>query len=155
MKLFSKSGALGLLGLLASSLPVWAQETTDQTTPASPDAGVSFHLSGFPALIFFAFWLLMIVSAWKVFTKAGKPGWAIFVPIYNFVVFFQICGRSPWWVLFPIILFVTPFDLAKRFGKGAGFGWGLFFLSPIFYPLLAFSDAKYTGPATAGAPVSA
>ena len=38
------------------------------------------------------------------------------------------------------------FDLAKAFGKGPGFALGLIFLGPIFFPLLAFSDASYQGP---------
>ena len=37
-------------------------------------------------------------------------------------------------------------ELAKCFGKGAGFGLGLALLSPIFFPLLGFGDAKYRGP---------
>jgi len=151
MKLFLKTGAVGLFGLLASALPLLAQ--AEETPPAAtPGDGVNFSVSGpaaiIPMILFFAFFVLLIVSAWKIFTKAGQPGWAIFVPIYSFVIFMRIVGRSPWWILFPIILFVTPFDLAKKFGKSAGFGWGLFFLAPIFYPMLAFSDAKYIGSGT-------
>ena len=34
-------------------------------------------------------------------------------------------------------------DLAKRFGKGNGFGVGLWLLGFIFVPILGFGDATY------------
>ena len=145
MKLFLKTSAVGLLGLLASALPVLAQASETTTTPGAGD-GINVSVSGPAAFIPLLIFVVAIVSMWKIYTKAGQPGWAILIPIYNFVVLMRIVGRSPWWFLFPIILFVVPFDLARKFGKGAGFGWGLFFLSPIFAPILAFSDAKYLGP---------
>ena len=98
-----------------------------------------------------------IISMWKIFVKAGKPGWAILIPFYNTLVELQILGR-PWWFLL-LIIFVPVadfvigikliFDMARVFGKSIGFGFGLLFLSFIFIPILAFSDAKYIGP-TAG-----
>ena len=111
--------------------------------------------------IFLVFMIVMIgisifsiVVGWKIFTKAGEPGWAIFVPIYQTIVYLKICGR-PWWWLFLCMLvfpmFILPFDLAKRFGKGGGFGVGLLLLSVIFYPILAFGSAQYIGD---GAPAS-
>ncbi len=101
-------------------------------------------------LIWFVFIVLMIASLWKLFAKAGKPGWAAIVPIYNLVVLIEIVGRPLWQVL----LFFVPFvnfvmiillnvDLAKRFGKGTGFAVGLIFLPFVFMPLLAFGDAPY------------
>jgi hypothetical protein len=93
---------------------------------------------------------------WKVYTKAGKPGWAVLIPIYNTYVLLEIVGREWWWLLLlfiPIVnivvLIVVLFDLAKSFGKGTGFGFGLLFLSWIFIPILGFGDAKYMGPAAA------
>jgi hypothetical protein len=85
-------------------------------------------------LIVIAICALMIVSVWKVFTKAGKPGWACLIPFYNFIVLLEILNR-PWWWMF----------LAKAFGKKPEFGFGIFFLCFIFYPILAFGDAKYLG----------
>ncbi len=100
------------------------------------------------------FILLMVVSMWKVFTKAGEPGWAAIIPIYNIVVWCKIVGRPIWWVLLVfipcvniIIIFILAIDLAKSFGKGAGFGIGLALLGFIFFPILAFSSAQYVGPA--------
>ena len=110
--------------------------------------------------VFWFFYVAIIVfylaSMWKIFTKAGKPGWAAIIPIYNTLVQLEILGRPWWWLLLmfiPVVNFVIAitiiFDLAKVFGKSTGFGFGLLFLSFIFIPILAFSSAKYVGP-TAG-----
>src|SRR5215213_1016061 len=48
--------------------------------------------------------ILVIAGMWKVFTKAGKPGWAAIIPIYNAVVLLQIAGKPLWWLL----LFFIP-----------------------------------------------
>ena len=87
------------------------------------------------------------------FTKAGQPGWAAIVPVYNLIVLLQIVGRPLWWILLmliPLVNFVIAIlvyiDLAKSFGKSTGFGIGLVFLSFIFFPILGFGDARYIGP---------
>ncbi|TQM78618.1 hypothetical protein FHX81_0891 [Saccharothrix saharensis] len=110
-----------------------------------------------PALIGLAIGIFMIAAVWKVFTKAGQPGWAAIVPIYNLYVQLKIVGRPGWW----LILFIIPFvnvvmalivsiDLAKSFGKGAGFGVvGLFLFGIVGYPVLGFGSATYRGPAAA------
>ena len=100
--------------------------------------------------------VLMVVAMWKMFTKAGKPGWASIVPIYNLVVLFQIVGMNPWLILLSLIPLVgsvamfilsimLAIKLAKAFGKGTGFAVGLIFLGPIFYLILGFGDAQYVG----------
>lgn len=104
-------------------------------------------------LLYMAVIVFYIVCMWKVYTKAGKPGWAAIVPIYNILVQLEIVGR-PWWYL--LLLFIPVvnvvigimilLDLAKVFGKDTGFGIGLILLSFIFIPILAFGDAKYQGP---------
>ncbi|CAG0980496.1 hypothetical protein FLAV_01741 [Flavobacteriales bacterium] len=107
-------------------------------------------------IIYLAIIVLMIASMWKVFTKAGKPGWAAIVPIYNIIVLLQIVGRPTWWIilfLIPIvsliIMIMVMIDVAKSFGKGGGFAAGLILLGIIFWPILAFGDAQYVGPAAA------
>jgi len=107
---------------------------------------------GFGTLLFVGITLLVIAGVWRTFTKAGKPGWACLVPIYNVIVMLQIAGRPAWWFLLlfvPIIniavAFVILFDFAKAFGKGVGFAMGLFFLGFIFYPVLGFGEARYMG----------
>lgn len=98
--------------------------------------------------------LVMIVAWWKVFEKAGQPGWAAFVPIYNIFVFLEIVGRPAWWIILmfiplvnAIVLFVIAMDMAECFGQSRA--WGFFMLGLfgfIGYPLLAFGDAQYSGP---------
>lgn len=96
--------------------------------------------------------ILAIASGWKIFTKAGKPGWAIIIPIYNVIVMLEIVGRPLWW----IILFFIPFvnlvtgiivnvDTARVFGKSTGFAVGLILLPIVFFPILAFGSAQYQG----------
>ena len=107
---------------------------------------------GFSSIIGLLVAVLVIAGMWKVFTKAGKPGWAAIIPIYNTIVLLQIAGKPIWWIVLlfiPIVNFVIAvmvmISLAKAFGKGTGFALGLLFLSPIFIPILGFSDAQYIG----------
>jgi uncharacterized membrane protein YhaH (DUF805 family) len=104
--------------------------------------------------VFFLIWLavlvLVIASLWKIFEKAGKPGWAAIVPIYNIIVLLEIVRKPLWWIvlfLIPCVNFIAAvliaLELAKVFGKSAGFAVGLIFLPFIFYPMLAFGDARY------------
>ena len=103
-------------------------------------------------LIYLAFIIFVIASVWKVFEKAGQPGWAAIIPFYNFYVILKIVGRPGWWLillLIPLVNFVIAIivyiDLAKSFGKSTGFGIGLVFLGFIFFPILGFGDAQYQG----------
>ena len=109
-------------------------------------------IAGAMGLIWLAVVVLMIAALWKIFAKAGKPGWAAIVPIYNIIVLLEIVGRPLWWIvlmLIPfvnlVVSFIVAFDLAKVFGKGAGFALGMIFLFPIFYPILGFGSAQYQG----------
>jgi len=107
-------------------------------------------------IISLAVGLLVVIGMWLIFSKAGKPGWAAIIPLYNIYVLLQVVGRPGWW----LILFFIPFvnlivgilvfvDLAKSFGKSGGYAVGLIFLSFIFIPMLGFGSAKYVGPAAA------
>jgi hypothetical protein len=96
--------------------------------------------------------VLVIAGMWKIFTKAGKPGWAAIIPIYNLIVLLQIAGKPLWWIVLfciPVVNFVAAvmvlISVAKAFGKGTGFAIGMLLLGPIFIPILGFSDAKYIG----------
>lgn len=102
--------------------------------------------------------LLLIVAMWKVFTKAGQPGWASIIPIYNLYIWCKIVGRPGWWIILMLIPFVNIIigiilciDMAKSFGKGAGFGIGLALLGIIFLPILGFGSAQYQGPSASQA----
>ena len=96
--------------------------------------------------------VLIIAGFWKVFTKAGQPGWAAIVPIYNLYILLKIAGKPGWWILLffiplvnLIIAILVAIEVAKAFGKGVGFGLGLAFLGFIFYPILGFGNATYQG----------
>ena len=98
--------------------------------------------------------VLYIAAYWKVYTKAGEPGWGSLIPIYNVYLLCRIAGRPGWWWLLYLIPFVNiaislvvSMDLAKAFSKSSGFGVGLWLLSFIFSPILGFGPAQYTKPA--------
>ena len=104
------------------------------------------------SFIYLILCILVLASYWKVFIKAGEPGWSVLVPIYNLIILLKIVGRPAWWLILmiiPIVGFVITLivyiDLAKKFGKETGFAIGMFFLPFIFIPILAFSDAQYVG----------
>jgi hypothetical protein len=126
-----------------------------EDTYAASDRGgfLAALFGGASALIGLAVVLLVFVSLWKIFEKAGKPGWAGIVPIYNIIVLLEIVGRPVWWfvlMLLPCVGFVVGIllciDLAKAFGKSPAYGVGLALLGFIFFPMLAFGDARYVGP---------
>lgn len=101
-------------------------------------------------LVFLVLIVVMIATVWKMFTKAGQPGWASIIPIYNLVVMLQIVKKPTWWVILSFIPFVNviiglivTYKLAQVFGKGFGFTLGLIVLPFIFYPVLGFGSATY------------
>lgn len=113
-----------------------------------------FDPQGIGIVIFLVLIAVLLAAQWQLFVKAGKPGWAGIIPIYNLVVLMEIIGKPVWWVivivLVPCVGFVfmllACIELAKVFGKDPLFGVGIFFLSFIFVPILAFGDARYRGP---------
>jgi Family of unknown function (DUF5684) len=123
---------------------------------AQDDLSTRGQIPGIVWVIYIAVIALMLVSMWKLFTKAGKPGWASIVPFYNNVVMLEIAGKPIWWffMLFVpfaniVFAFLTLYHFSKSYGKAEGFSIGVALLSFVFIPLLAFSDAKYQGPAPA------
>lgn len=115
-------------------------------------------MSGIVWLIYLVLIVVIIAGYWMVFTKAGEAGWKSIIPIWNILVLLKIIGREWWWIilfLIPIvnivIAIIVALDLAKSFGKGTGFGIGLFILGPIFACILGFGDATYQGPAAKAA----
>jgi uncharacterized membrane protein YhaH (DUF805 family) len=110
-------------------------------------------MGSFIVIIFYlAIFVLIIAGIWKTFEKAGEPGWAAIIPIYNLYILIKIAGRPGWWIilyLVPIVSIVIAImvciDVAKKFGKESGFGIGLALLGFIFFPILGFGDAKYMG----------
>lgn len=98
--------------------------------------------------------IFAIVCMWKIFVKAGKPGWGAIIPFYNTYLLFDIAWGNGWLFLLCLVPFVNfvvliimLVKLAQAFGKGIGFAVGLFFLSIIFLAILAFDSSTYQGPA--------
>ena len=103
-------------------------------------------------VIYLAVVVFMIASMWTIYSKAGKPGWAAIVPIYNLIILLEIVGKPWWWIflmLIPIVnfimLIIVYHNLSLSFGKSGGFTVGLILLGFVFLPILAFGDAKYIG----------
>lgn len=97
--------------------------------------------------------ILMAAGMWRIFEKAGEPGWACLIPIYNLLVFCKIIGKPWYWMFLMCIPYIGTIwqiwshnMLARSFGKDNGFTIGLFILPFIFYPILGFSSAQYIGP---------
>ncbi len=125
--------------------------TTSTTDPATTGflAGM-----GVGSIIFYiAVIVFMLIVMWKIYAKAGQPGWAAIIPIYNLVVMFKIIKMDWWHILIMIFVpfaqivysILIPIKLAKVFGKSTGFGVLSIFFSIICYPILAFGSAKYEG----------
>jgi hypothetical protein len=106
-------------------------------------------------ILYLAIVVIIIIAWWKIFTKAGKPGWAILIPIYNIIVMLEIVGKPTWWI---VIILLVPIAniifliwminlLSLSFGKDVGFTLGILFLGFIFIPILGFGSAEYQGPA--------
>lgn len=148
-----------MLGLLAQAGDYSYQVTTTNTA----DKGVAAGFAAFFAAYFIFILIIaaiMVVSLWKLFEKAGKPGWAAIVPIYNMWVYAEVAGKPGYWGLAGL-LSVIPFvgwiaalgvqiyltiEFTKNFGKEAAWAILLILLPVIGYPILAFSkDTKYVG----------
>ncbi len=105
--------------------------------------------------------ILVVVAKWKIFEKAGQPGWAAIIPIYNKLIMLRIVGRPDWWI---VLVFIPPvnlgvsvllnIDLAKVFDREEIFAIGLILLPFVFYPILAFGDASYREPQKASGEIT-
>lgn len=108
--------------------------------------------SVFAFLIALVIGVFIIAAMWRVFTKAGQPGWGCLIPFYNIYLMLKIAGKPGWWLIFffiPVINIVVQIvmtiDIARNFGRGGWFAAGLIFLPIIFFPILAFGDSVYIG----------
>lgn len=102
--------------------------------------------------------VIAIVGKWKVYEKAGKPGWAALIPIYTWIVMLEIIGKPLWWIILffipcvNIIFIIWTLNLmSKSYGQSEGFTVGLLFLGFIFWPILGFGNYPYLGPSAAEA----
>ena len=128
-------------------------DTQTTATAANASTGPSATVM----IVYLVIIVLMVVSMWKVFTKAGQPGWAAIVPFYNVYILLKMVGRPAWWLLLflvplvnIVISVIVYLDLAKAFGRSSVFGvFGLLLFPYIGFPMLAFGKDVYTAPATA------
>jgi hypothetical protein len=122
-------------------------------------AGGLLAVGGMMMLVFMALAVVFLIALWKVFAKAGQPGWAVLIPFYNAYVLLKIAGRPGWWLLLfciPLVNIViaclVAIDIAKAFGQSAAFGVVLLFLlGGIGYLMLGFGNYRYVGKAAAAA----
>lgn len=157
-----------MLGALVSLAGNLGQASYDYTyTTTTTNGAATAGLGAFLLII----WLIvlvvsviMIISMWKIFTKAGEAGWKSIIPFYNTWTLAEIVGRPGWWGLAPllgvipyigslaafVVICILYVDLAKSFAKTTGFAVLLILLPIVGFPMLAFGDAKYGGPSAAG-----
>jgi len=126
----------------------------DQGAASATQLAMFFSMLLIPMLIV---WVVSIAGLWKVYEKAGKPGWAAIIPIYNVIVWLEIIGKPTWWLILLLIPCVNIIFavwmtnlLSKSFGQSEGFTIGLIILPFVFYPVLGFGNYPYVGPAGAG-----
>ncbi len=112
--------------------------------------GIGAGIGAGTSILIFVVAVVELVAMWKVFVKAGQPGWAVIIPIYNAIVFLKIAGKPAWWfllLLIPVvnlvIAIIATIALAEKFGQSTGFAIGLLLLPFIFYLILGFGKAKY------------
>lgn len=115
--------------------------------------GLSEGFSIAYGIVCIAVMVVMIAAAWKILEKANEPGWAAIIPFYGSYKMYQISWGTGWLFLLQlvpcvgvVVSLIMSLKLAKAFGKGTGFGVGLFLLPFVFQLILAFGSAEYQGP---------
>ena len=125
-------------------------------------------------ILVIGWYILLAIAYWKIFEKAGEPGWKALIPFYNTYTQFKFTWNpNMYWIVLActivggcltasegpltyvgsllslasaIINIIAANKLSKAFGHGVGFTIGLFFLNPIFMLILGFSSDEYIGP---------
>ena len=146
MRRFASGLALAAVLFSVAGGSAFAQQSSGSAAAAGA-AGIS-------TLVSLAIAILEVVAIWRLFSRAGQPGWASIIPIYNTIVMLHVTGKSGWWLLGLFVPLLNIFvycrmmvNMAQVFGRGVGFGIGNIFLPFIFLPILAFSNSPYVGPA--------
>jgi hypothetical protein len=110
-------------------------------------------IAGLFLLVVIAVFLFYLIAGWRLFSKAGVPGWGVTIPIYNIYLWCKIAGRPGWWVLLfivpvvnVIVHLIVSLDVAKSFARSDAFGVGLWLLGFIFVPILGYGASTYVGP---------
>lgn len=132
---------------MTDAMTLLLAQTTDSSGEAAGAIGGTIMM-----VIWLGVFVLVIAGMWKMFEKAGQPGWGAIIPIYNYYLLLKVAKRPGWWLvlfLIPVvnivIAIIVMVDIAKAFGKGVGYALGLIFLGFIFMPMLGFGSAQYVG----------
>lgn len=51
-------------------------------------------LGGAYLILAFVWWLLQIIANWRIFTKAGEPGWKSIIPVYGDYISYKIAWET-------------------------------------------------------------
>jgi hypothetical protein len=140
------------MNLTLMNFLIWAQRP--RSGPSEKDVGGILTLCAgcglFVVILGVVVGVVLVASGWKVFTKAGEPGWASLVPIYNLMIMGKISGLGETYGLLSLIPcagiyfgIVLIANLCKKFGKETGFVVGMILLPYIFWPILGFGSARY------------
>lgn len=147
-----------MLQLLAQS----SSDLYDTTyTTSGADTGAALGALGVFLVPVLILAVLSIIAMWKIFTKAGKPGWAAIVPIYNLVVLLQVATMPLWWLAIILLSFIpvvgtlaslafsiiVGMNVGRKFGKSDVFGALLCGLLSIGYLIIGFGSATYNASA--------
>lgn len=127
--------------------------STSYADNSSAAAGAFAGLAAFGVvfwIICMAIAVVQIVAMWKLFKKAGRPGWASIIPVYNYIVLIQVAEAPMWYLALvflvaPVGLLMTYIKVAEKFGKSAGFGVLIWFFPFVGLPILAFGKSQYLG----------
>jgi hypothetical protein len=147
-------------------------ETYTYTTTTVENSGGFLAFMGGVMFFALAIWVVSVIALWKMFEKAGIPGWKAIIPIYNYWLLFEMAGKPGWWALvslgaiIPVLGFIAAIasfvlyciaalELGKAFGKDTAFSViALIIFNFIGLLILGFGKDKYTKPATAPAKFS-
>ncbi len=139
--------SMASLLILMTAFCIWC---VVKARPAYLHDGAAGAIEASTALFFLA---AVAIGRWKVFEKAGQPGWGALIPVYNLYLLLRVARQPAWWLvlyaipplsLVPLVL--VPLGVARHFGKSSLFGAGLIFFGFAFYPILGFSSAQYWEP---------
>lgn len=97
------------------------------------------------------FYWLPFVGMYKLFEKAGEPGWAALVPFYNAFVVVKIVGAPKWWLVamfIPVVHFFIIAGMLIEFNKSFGQykfidNAAAIIVAYIYYPYLASKNPEY------------
>ncbi len=136
------------VGSLQGELKNKKKKEKNNKEKSKSDNGEKLGLVAIILLSFLGLTILIVrVSRFIIFGKAGQAGWKALIPFFNLFVFTKIVNRPVWWIiiylLFPIGFILSSLQISKLFDKKIIYSIGLILLPVVFYPLLAFGKSHY------------